>query len=70
MMDIFRIVKGLNPKLVMPGNEIEMEHTVWDRLPFWSDDKYLELNYTELKKSKYSVAMLVWGESYHFKVNK
>jgi L-ascorbate metabolism protein UlaG (beta-lactamase superfamily) len=62
--DIFRIVKGFDPKLLLPGHEIEMGHTVWDRLPFWGDDQYLELNYSELKKSKYPVAVLVWGESY------
>ncbi len=64
--DIFRIVKGFNPKLVLPGHEIEMGHTVWDRLPFWGDDKYLELNYADLKKSKYPVAVLAWGESYQY----
>jgi hypothetical protein len=64
--DIFRIVRGFNPKLILPGHEIEMGHTVWDRLPFWGDDQYLELNYAELKKSKYPVAVLVWGESYWY----
>lgn len=65
-MDIFRMVKGFNPKLVMPGHEIEMGHTVWDRLPFWGDDEYLKLNYAELKKSEYSVVVTCWGESYLF----
>ncbi len=64
--DIFRIVKGFNPALVIPGHEIELGHTVWDRLPFWGDDKYLELNYADLKRSKYPVVVLVWGESYHY----
>ena len=64
--DIVRIVKGFNPALVMPGHEIELGHTVWDRLPYWGDDQYLELNYSELKKSKYPVVVLVWGESYHY----
>jgi len=64
--DVFRIVKGFNPALVIPGHEIELGHTVWDRLPFWGDDKYLELNYADLKKSKYPVVVLVWGESYHY----
>ena len=62
--DIMRIVKGFNPKLVLPGHEIELGHTVWDRLPFWGDDEYLGLNYRELKKSEFPVAVLVWGESY------
>lgn len=65
-MDIMRLVKGFNPKLVMPGHEIEMGHTVWDRLPFWGDDQYLELNYAELKKSRYPVVVNIWGESYWY----
>ena len=62
-MDIYRIVKGFDPKLVLPGHELELGHTVWDRLPYWGDDAYLELNYNKLKASKYPVAALVWGES-------
>ena len=65
--DIFRIVRGFNPKLVLPGHELELGHTVWDRLPFWGDEKYLGLNYSELKQSKYPVVVMVWGESYHYK---
>lgn len=65
-MDIMRMVKGFNPKLVMPGHELELGHTVWDRLPFWGDDEYLKLNYAELKKSDYPVVVLSWGESYQF----
>ena len=64
--DIFRMVKGFNPKLVIPGHEIELGHTVWDRLPFWGDDEYLGLNYFELKKSTFPVVVLTWGESFHF----
>ena len=64
--DIFRQVKGFNPKLVMPGHELEMGHTVWDRLPYWGDDEFLELNYAELKVSKFPVIALIWGESYHY----
>ncbi len=71
--DIFRIVKGFNPKLVLPGHELELGHTVWDRLPYWGDDEYLGLNYAELKASKYPVVVLVWGESYQYipdRINK
>ena len=64
--DIFRIVKGFNPKLVIPGHQLELGHTVWDRLPYWGDDEYLELNYAELKKSRYPVVVMMWGESYHY----
>ena len=67
--DIFRIVRGFNPKIVMPGHELEMGHVVWDRLPYWGDDAYLELNYAELKKSKYPVLVTVWGESFHYVPN-
>jgi len=62
--DIFRIARGFDPKLVLSGHEIELGHTVWDRLPYWGDDKYLGLNYAELKKSKYPVVAMIWGESY------
>jgi len=65
-MDILRVTKGFNPKVVMPGHEIEMGHTVWDRLPYWGDDQYLELTYEKLKKSSYPVLVMVWGESYHY----
>ncbi len=65
-MDILRQVKGFKPKLVMPGHELELGHTVWDRLPYWGDNQYLELNYDELKRSKYPVIALIWGESYHY----
>jgi L-ascorbate metabolism protein UlaG (beta-lactamase superfamily) len=64
--DIDRIVKGFNPGLVLPGHELELGHSIWDRVPFWGDNEYLGLKYTELKKSKYPVMALVWGESYHF----
>ena len=65
-MDIFRIVKGFDPELVLPSHELELGHTVWDRLPFWGDDEYLELNYAELKASKYPVVVMLWGESFHY----
>lgn len=65
-MDICRIVKGFDPALVLPGHELELGHTVWDRLPYWGDDAYLELNYKELKNSKYPVVALIWGESFTF----
>jgi len=68
-MDIFRQVKGFKPKLVMPGHELELGHTVWDRLPYWGDDEYLKLNYAELKESKYPVVALIWGESFHYIAN-
>jgi glyoxylase-like metal-dependent hydrolase (beta-lactamase superfamily II) len=68
--DICRIVKGFSPKLVLPGHELELGHTVWDRLPFWGDDKYLGLNYNELKKSSFPVVVLTWGESFQYTLMK
>lgn len=68
--DILRIVKGFNPELVVPGHELEIGHTVWDRLPYWGDDEYLGLNYAQLKASKYPVVAMIWGESYHYYQNK
>jgi len=67
--DIFRIAKGFNPKLVLPGHELELGHTVWDRLPFWGDDEYLKLNYNQLKSSAYPVVVLTWGESFCYPFN-
>ena len=64
--DIDRIVRGFNPGLVFPGHELELGHSVWDRVPFWGDNDYLGLKYTELKKSKYPVIVMLWGESYHY----
>jgi L-ascorbate metabolism protein UlaG (beta-lactamase superfamily) len=69
-MDIFRIVRGFNPGLVLPGHELELGHTVWDRLPYWGDDAYLKLNYAELKKSNYPVIALIWGESVDYRPSR
>lgn len=46
-------------------DQVAKHHQV-DRLPYWGDDAYLELNYAELKKSKYPVIVTVWGESYQY----
>jgi len=65
-MDILRIVRGFDPKLVLPGHELELGHPVWDRLPYWGDDAWLKLNYAELKASSYPVVALIWGESFWY----
>jgi L-ascorbate metabolism protein UlaG (beta-lactamase superfamily) len=65
--EIFRIVKGFDPKLVIPGHENELGHGVYDRVPFWGDAEYLELIYPELKASDYPLILMTWGETYHFK---
>jgi L-ascorbate metabolism protein UlaG (beta-lactamase superfamily) len=64
--DIIRIARGFNPQLVMPGHELELGDSMWNRIPFWADDKYLGSSYGELKRSKYPVIVMAWGESYHY----
>ena len=67
--EIYRIVKGFDPKLVIPGHENELGHSIDDRVPFWDDSAYLELTYPELKKSNYPLILMTWGESYHYLPN-
>lgn len=64
--ELYRIVKGFDPKLVIPGHENELGHTVDDRVPFWGDTTYLELTNDELFKSDYPVIQMIWGESFHY----
>lgn len=68
--EIYRIVKGFDPKYVLPGHENELGHTVDDRVPFWDDSEYLELTYPELKASDYPWILTTWGESFHYKPKK
>ena len=64
--ELYRIVKGFDPKIVIPGHENELGHPVYDRVPFWGDSEYLELTYPELKASDYPLILMTWGESWHF----
>jgi len=64
--EIFRIVKGFDPALVIPGHENELGHSIDDRVPFWDDSEYLELTYPELKNSEFPLILMTWGESYHY----
>ncbi len=64
--ELFRIVKGFNPALVLPGHENELGHPVNDRVPFWGDSEFLELTYPALKRSEYPVIITAWGESVHY----
>lgn len=68
--ELYRIVKGFDPKLVIPGHENELGHTVDDRVPFWGDTEYLELTNDQLFKSDYPVIQMIWGESFHYKPSK
>ncbi len=64
--DIVRIARGFNPRVIMPGHELELGHSVHDKVPFWGDNEFQGSGYPELKKSNYPVIVLVWGESYHY----
>ena len=68
--EIHRIVQGFDPKLVIPGHENELGHSLDDRVPFWGDSEFLELTYAELKASNYPVVIMSWGESYHYMPDK
>lgn len=63
--DVLRMVRGFNPKLVIPGHEIELGHPLWDRVPYWGDEDFLKLNFTEMK-AEYPVVVMTWGESYRY----
>ncbi|UCH36199.1 MAG: hypothetical protein JSV65_07555 [Armatimonadota bacterium] len=65
--DIYRLTRGFNPKLVIPGHENELSHPVWDRVPYWRDAEYLGTTYPQLLASDYPVLPMTWGESYHYK---
>lgn len=64
--DILRMVRGFDPKLVLPGHENELGHQLWDRVPYWGDSEYLKLTYPQLLASKYPVLVMTWGERYHY----
>ncbi len=64
--EIYRIVQGFDPELIIPGHENELGHSVDDRVPFWGDSEYLELTYPELKASDYPVVLMTWGELIHY----
>ncbi|WAC14866.1 MBL fold metallo-hydrolase [Dyadobacter pollutisoli] len=64
--EIFRIVKGFKPALVIPGHENELGHPVDDRVPFWGDSEFLQLTYPELKASSFKTLNMTWGETFHY----
>lgn len=55
--DIQRMLRGVNPKLVLTGHENEMAHTVDHR------EDYTQ-TYHHLQGSPYPFAVLSWGEGY------
>ncbi len=64
--EIFRIAKGFNPRLILPGHENELGHPVDDRVPFWGDAEFLQLTYRELKGSPFHTVVMTWGESIRY----
>lgn len=64
--EIYRIVQGFDPKLVLPGHELELGHSIDDRVPYWGDSEFLQLTYPELLKSQYPVVVMTWGESINY----
>ncbi|MBM3288979.1 MAG: MBL fold metallo-hydrolase [Candidatus Hydrogenedentes bacterium] len=63
--DLLRIVRGFDPQLVVPGHENELGHQMNDRVPFWGDAQFLQLNLSEVK-AQYPTLTMTWGETYRF----
>ena len=64
--DIMRMTRGFDPKLVLPGHQNELGHSIFDRVPYWGDSEQLQLTYPQLLASGYPVLVMTWGESYHY----
>jgi L-ascorbate metabolism protein UlaG (beta-lactamase superfamily) len=58
--DIDRVVRGVNPRLVITGHENEMGHTVDHR------EDYTQ-TYNRLFGTRYPFIVMTWGESYHYR---
>jgi len=58
--DIGRVVRGVNPELVITGHENEMGHTVDHR------EDYTQ-TYNHLFGSRYPFLVMAWGESFHYR---
>ncbi|WP_432799876.1 MBL fold metallo-hydrolase [Poriferisphaera sp. WC338] len=64
-MDLPRLVRGFNPKLIIPGHENELNHRIDQREPLWlTFDRLTHANTTNQKQTP-SVIM-TWGEKYHY----
>ncbi len=57
-----RLVKGLNPKVVLPGHVSEMDHTIIGRIPYWK-------SYSIWKNSEAKTIQLFWGESFIYNIS-
>ena len=60
--DILRMVKGIQPQLVITGHENEMGHTIDHRESYW-------LTYTRLEGATAPYIVMTWGEAYHYLPN-
>ena len=64
--ELYRIVQGIDPKLVLPGHENELGHPVDDRVPYWGDEEFLNLTNRQLRESSYPLIVMTWGEWFHY----
>ena len=59
-----RLAKGFRQRLIIPGHENEMAHTIDHREPFW-------LNYKRLGDPKeFPWVQMAWGEKFHYLLNQ
>lgn len=61
--DLPRMIKGVNPELVITGHENEMGHSIDHRESNW-------LSYTRLKESSRPFILMTWGEHYRYNNNQ
>jgi len=64
--ELYRIVQGVDPKLVLPGHENELGHAVDDRVPYGGDEEFLNLTNRQLRESSYPLIVMTWGEWFHY----
>ncbi|MEN8156276.1 MAG: hypothetical protein ABFS10_04945 [Bacteroidota bacterium] len=57
--DPVRLIRGLQPKTVLPGHINEMSHGISGRISYWR-------SYLTWKPAACEVVHLFWGESYHY----
>jgi L-ascorbate metabolism protein UlaG (beta-lactamase superfamily) len=57
--DLPRMIRGMRPRVVIPGHENEMGHDLATRIPFWR-------GYAAAQGAASPVVMLTWGESYPY----
>jgi L-ascorbate metabolism protein UlaG (beta-lactamase superfamily) len=55
-----RYAKGYRPRLIIPGHENELGHTIDHREPYWLNDNRLG------DKTIFPWIQMVWGEKYHY----